>query len=175
MAIGLTYVGFTAADAATDRPATFPRSKDAGNWVEKQIPIQVDVPAVVGKSFAEAEQTLKDAGLDVARNDSESNEQSDTVVDQDPDAETSVEKGTTVTLSVSESPQGDQEVLVPNVTGQTASEARLNLENVGFAVVDSPEVVDDATQVGLVLAQSPLGGSLAAAGSEVTLMVGAAP
>ena len=175
VALGVTYVGFTAADAATDRPATFPRSKDAGNWVEKQIPTEVDVPAVLEKPYAEAEATLNDAGLKVDRNDVASNKQPDTVVGQDPDAGRSVEKGTTVTLSVSASPQGGQEVAVPNVIGQPVIEARLTLESAGFAVMDSPEVVDDQSKVGVVLTQFPVGGSLEPVGASVMLTVGAAP
>jgi hypothetical protein len=170
-ALGLTYVGFTAADAATDRAPTFPLSKELQERVEDPAPTvpvgEVEVPDVVGKQYGDAEDTLEDAGLKVERKDEASSEQADTVVGQDPDAGTSVEKGTTVTLSVS---AGQDEVAVPDVTGQTEADARSQLE--AFKVEVTPLLVNGPSDDGVVLGQTPAGETMAAPGATVTLTVG---
>jgi hypothetical protein len=170
-ALGVTYVGFTAADAATNRAPTFPLSKELQERVEDPAPTvpvgEIELPDVVGKQYADAEDTLEDAGLKVEREDDASSEQADTVVDQDPDAGTSVEKGTTVTLSVS---AGQDEVAVPDVTGQTEADARSQLE--AFKVEVTPLVVTEPLDDGVVLGQTPAGETMTAPGATVTLTVG---
>jgi hypothetical protein len=171
-ALGVTYVGFTAADAATDRPPTFPLSKELQERVEDPKPTvpagDVEVPDVVGKQYADAEDTLEDAGLKVERKDDASSEQADIVVVQDPDAGASVEKGATVILSVS---VGQGEVPVPDVTGQTEADARSQLE--AFKVEVTPLVVNEPSDDGVVLGQTPASETMAAPGATVTLTVGA--
>jgi PASTA domain len=175
-ALGVTYLGFTAADAATDRAPTFPLSKELQERIEDPAPTvpagEVEVPDVVGKQYADAEDTLEDAGLKVERKDHASSEQADTVVDQDPDAGTSVERGTAVTLSVS---AGQGDVAVPDVIGQDETEARSKLEGLGLEVDVSPEVVSEPSQVGVVLMQFPAGETMAAPGARIALTVGTLP
>jgi serine/threonine-protein kinase len=111
---------------------------------------------------------LKDAGLNVDRKDVPSSEQPETVVEQDPVEGTLVRPDTTVTLSVSRAP-----VELPNVVQQDVKAAQATLEDLGFAVEISPQVVSDPSQVDVVLEQFPSGE--VQAGATVTLTVGTLP
>ena len=64
-------------------------------------PEVVTVGAFIGRSFTDAESELKAQGLEVAREDIDSAEQPDLVVDQDPPEGTDLQPGDTVTLYVS--------------------------------------------------------------------------
>jgi PASTA domain-containing protein len=173
VALFVTYGGFTVFDYATDRPKTFPLPEAApepDENAQNESGTEVEVPGVVGTLYADAEATLQSAGFDVAREDVDSNEPPDTVVEQDPAAETRVNEGTTITLSVS--PGAPAELTVPNVIGQTEAEARSNLEGAGLVVTVIPQDVTDESQVGVVLAQDPPGETEAKPGDTVTLTVG---
>jgi PASTA domain len=180
-ALVVTYVGFTAADAASDRPMTFPAPSAVKDRVEDGEPTvttdgpkeEVEVPDVVGKLYEDAERELQDAGFNVTREDTESNEPAEQVVDQDPDAGTRVEEGAAITLSVSLGPAGP--VTVPTVTELTEAEAASVLQESGFEVTVTRQDVDDPTQDGVVLAQSPSGGEEANRGDSVTVTVGQLP
>jgi hypothetical protein len=169
VALGVTYVGFTAFDTATDRPPTFPVPAKVQEHTDPVVPSgNIELPDVVGRAYAEAEATLKDAGLSVHRQDVVSTEEPETVVAQDPAAGTLVQADATVTLSVSPSP-----VEVPSVVQQDVETAQATLEGLGFAVETSQQVVSDQSQDGVVLEQS-LSGE-APAGATVTLTVGTFP
>jgi hypothetical protein len=64
-------------------------------------PEVVTVGAFIGRSFTDAESELKAQGLEIAREDIDSAEQPDLVVDQDPPEGTDLQPGDTVTLYVS--------------------------------------------------------------------------
>src|SRR4029079_16229932 len=76
------------------------------------------------------------------------------VVDQSPSG--SAPKGTTVQLSVS---KGPKETAVPDVASQDEDSARSTLEGAGFTVTVSRETVTDPGLDGIVLNQSPTGGT----------------
>src|SRR5919206_219487 len=76
-------------------------------------PAPVVVPPVVGIPYAQASSELQGKGFTVKRVDQDSNEPPGTVLHQDPSANTSAPKGSTVTLTVSKGPQTTQ---VPDVT-----------------------------------------------------------
>jgi hypothetical protein len=173
VALFVTYGGFTVFDYATDRPKTFPLPEAAPEPDENAqngSDIEVDVPEVLGMLYADAEAMLQSAGFDVTRDDVESSEPPDIVVEQDPAAGTRVSEGTTITLSVSAG--APAELTVPNVIGQTEAEARSNLEGVGLEVTVIPQDVTDESQVGVVLGQDPPGETEASPGDTVTLTVG---
>jgi serine/threonine-protein kinase len=79
-----------------------------------------------------------------------------------------VEKGVSVTLTVS---SGPSDVVVRDVTGLDAATARAQLADAGFdvSVVDQP--TSDPDQDGVVVDQSPESGSSATKGSTVTITV----
>jgi beta-lactam-binding protein with PASTA domain len=61
---------------------------------------------------------------------------------------------------------------VPDVTGDTVAQARSALSAAGFSVTQTTQTVPNKSQNGLVLSQSPSGGSSAKKGSTVTIVVG---
>jgi serine/threonine-protein kinase len=131
-------------------------------------PKQVGVPNVVGQQYENAAGALKGAGFNVSRVDVANAAQPDTVVSQSPGAGANVDKGSTVTLSVSKGPAMAD---VPTVTGNDVDTAKQRLEQAGLTVSVIQQDVTDPTQDGLVLAQSPSHGKLQQ-GSTVTITVG---
>ena len=131
---------------------------------------QIAIPDVVGQSFASARSSLLGAGLQVARSDVDSNQPKDTVVGESPSAGTKVGAGTTVTLSVSRG--STAQTPVPDVSNQDEPTAKSILTGSGFKVKVVRQPVTDPSEQGIVLQQSPLGGSNAPAGSTVTITVG---
>jgi eukaryotic-like serine/threonine-protein kinase len=127
------------------------------------------VPPVVGDPFETAQSKLAAAGFQVRRLDVDSSEPAGTVVDQDPDANTSASPGATITLSVSKGPTTTG---VPDVTSQDEQAATEALQNAGFEVDVVDEPTDDVNQDGLVLSQDPAGGAQARPGSTVTIVIG---
>lgn len=60
---------------------------------------------------------------------------------------------------------------VPDVTGMTAEEAQIAIEQSGFKVGEVKNVYDDSAQPGTVVAQNPKGGSQAEKGSKINIDV----
>jgi serine/threonine-protein kinase len=133
-------------------------------------PEQVEVPDVTGLSRDSAEDLLSEAGLEVAVEERESEEPEDDVISQDPAAGTEVDRGTTVTITVS---TGIETVSVPNVVGLSRRDAIDQLRSVGLTA--SPREVDvtDASQDGVVIDQRPAAGIEIEKGKQVVIMVGA--
>ena len=69
-----------------------------------------------------------------------------------------------MTLRVS---SGPAKLDVPDVTGLDEESARLELENAGFQVQVTDESTSDPAEDGVVLGQSPAGGSTASEGSVI--------
>jgi eukaryotic-like serine/threonine-protein kinase len=130
-------------------------------------PAEVDVPSVIGLQFAQASAALQAQGFAVARSDVDSERPKGEVVDQSPSGQ--AQKGSTITLSVSKGPKLST---VPDVTAQDEDSARSALEQSGFVVQVQQQDVNDPGLEGIVLNQSPTGGSRAKQGSTVTITVG---
>jgi serine/threonine-protein kinase len=96
-----------------------------------------------------------------------SDQPKDTVVAQNPSG--TAAPGATVTLSVS---KGPTQSTVPDVTSQDEDSARATLQAAGFKVTVQQQDVGDPGLNGIVLSQSPTGGTKAAKGSTVTITVG---
>jgi eukaryotic-like serine/threonine-protein kinase len=130
-------------------------------------PQPVSVPYVIGLSFDQASSQLQSAGFAVARQDVDSDQPRDTVVDQDPRGE--APPGATIKLSVS---KGPKQSTVPDVTNQDEQSATSTLEATGFQVSVQHQDVEDPGLDGIVLSQAPTGGTKADHGSTVTITVG---
>ncbi|WP_081687775.1 Stk1 family PASTA domain-containing Ser/Thr kinase [Glycomyces tenuis] len=135
-------------------------------------PEAVAVPDVSGMSVEEATQALEDDGFTVASEvlEQEAEQAGDpnigNVVAQDPPAGEEAEEGTEVTLTVLVEPA---EVEVTDVVGQDFESAEAALVEDGFTVVR--ETRSSTEPPNTVLEQNPQGGTMAEAGSEVTLTV----
>ena len=129
----------------------------------------IEIPDVVGSTATAARSELRNAGLTVATTTVVAQESAGTVISQSPRAGAEARKGTTVKLTVS---AGPAEVDVPSVTGLDEASARSELERAGFRVQVTDESVVDPAQDGVVVRQTPAGGSSAQDGATVTIVVG---
>ena len=123
---------------------------------------QVTVPDVRGMTQASATNTLQSMGLNVnVSRDKSSSVAAGNVISQNPSAGNKVEKGSTVTIVVSD---GAESASIPNVVGKTVGEATSILQAAGFNVSVSGNTSSGAT----VVSQSPSGGT-ASKGSTITI------
>jgi eukaryotic-like serine/threonine-protein kinase len=132
----------------------------------------VSVPnGLVGLSTAQARTALQAAGLAVgqivARN---SDAPAGQVLATRPRAGTQVPSGRKVELVVS-----NAQVKVPDVTGETLFQATAILQQAGFDVTHRRNAVFVPGKEGLIITQSPGGGTFAATGSSVIVYVDVKP
>src|SRR5439155_13830832 len=99
-----------------------------------------------------ASSVLEAKGFKVDRVDQDSNEPPDTVLHQDPSANTTAPKGSTIALTVSKGPQTRQ---VPDVTTLDRDTATTTLEQSGFKVKVVRQPTNDLSQENVVFDKSP--------------------
>jgi eukaryotic-like serine/threonine-protein kinase len=145
--------------------------KDLGFWGSSSS--SFTVPNVLGKTTAQANQTLAGDGLKVSVSRQANQATTDTVFAQSPAPPKKVNRGDTVTIDVSTGPVSTTvpNVSVPFVVGENVNTATANLRADGFAV--STQQVSSNQSAGTVVSQSPHGGTSAPRGSTVTLSVAA--
>ncbi len=130
----------------------------------------VVVPDVLLQTRASAGEELRGAGLRASVTTAPSDTVSEGLVaDQDPDPGAEVQKGSRVTIVVSEGPRS---VAVPSVVGQDRDSARAALREADFRVTIREQDTTDPANADVVLEQIPSGGVQAAPGSTVTIVVG---
>jgi eukaryotic-like serine/threonine-protein kinase len=129
-------------------------------------PAEATVPNVVGLRLEAAREKLDEAELGAQQRGVFSEEPRGTVVAQDPAGGERAPRNSSVRINVS---QGSGEVSVPNVVGQTASDAGANLREVGLEarVVSVPSAEPEGT----VVAQNPPAGSQLRRGESVRINV----
>jgi beta-lactam-binding protein with PASTA domain len=137
-------------------------------------PQQVNVPEVIGETQAEAKAALSAAGLKlgtVTHQTASASQTPGTVLSQSPTVGTALQTGATVSLVVAQAPK---EAAVPEVVGQSETQAAATLGRAGFNPKSVSRAVneEEAAKVGTVLKQSPAGGHLAPKGATVTIAVG---
>lgn len=136
-------------------------------------PASVPVPEVSGLTEAAALAKLRKAGFKpTPSTEASSTARSGTVIQTDPPAGTEQQSGSPITVVVS---TGPAPVKVPDVKGQTRSEAEATLTNAGLEVGTVSEQVDATATPGTVLSQSPGTGTSVKAESKVSLVVAKAP
>ncbi|MEX0621277.1 MAG: PASTA domain-containing protein, partial [Solirubrobacterales bacterium] len=134
-------------------------------------PGQIKVPDVIGQPRDQAEQTMDEAGLGVAVETRNSPDVPvDAVIETDPPAGESVQRGSEITLVVS---SGPGQVAVPPVVGQTRSAAEQQLSARGLESSITEETSD--RPAGEVISQSPDAGTKVDSGSTVALVVSKGP
>ena len=158
----------------------YDQTPDAGDNIDRDTgkvviyvstgPARVTVPALRGKTVADALTLVARTGLEANVHKINSNEPEDTVIAQDPKAGETVVEGSTVRINVS---AGPKPVAVPDVTGQAYETAAGQLQGQGFPVLRRD--VESEQPRGIVVGQDPAGGSLVASGAAVTLLVSKGP
>jgi eukaryotic-like serine/threonine-protein kinase len=132
-------------------------------------PAQAAVPGVIGESEANARQALANAGFNVSTTSQVSGSApAGTVIAQNPSGGALEPKGATVTLVIA---QAVPTASVPNEVGQTEAAAVGALTSAGFKVSRQTQDVTKQSKDGIVLSQSP-GGGTANKGSTVSIVVG---
>jgi serine/threonine-protein kinase len=133
-------------------------------------PERVQVPNVVNSTISVATQRLRNEGFEVVPVRDNSDRPRNTVIGQDPEGETTADKGSRVTITVSDGPSITE---VPDVIGDTRMDAHRALREAGFGV-DEKRVASDKVRIDRVVAQTPDGG-LFERGKAVTIEVSSGP
>jgi beta-lactam-binding protein with PASTA domain len=132
-----------------------------------------DVPNVVGQGRDAAQGALERAGFEVAVEESESSfDDEGKVTDQDPQAGSSEETGTQVTITVG---TGPSTVEVPNLYGNTTDQAAEILADVDLELGEQTEGPSDDVTEGQIIEQQPAAGGDVEPGSEVSVTVSSGP
>jgi serine/threonine protein kinase len=139
-------------------------------------PSSVTIPSdLVGQDVQAATAELHHRGLEVTTTKQTSDQTPGTVLAVSPTAGTTVDPGSTVTLTVAEAPQ---QVTVPDVTCESFGAAKVDVRNAGLnpVVSSEPRPTNPLCPNGnKVAAQDPQGSSTAQAGDDVTLYPGEEP
>ncbi|MFI6600646.1 PASTA domain-containing protein [Nonomuraea sp. NPDC050536] len=151
----------------SDQTPTSEEQADCGSTVTIDLAAStVTVPDVVGQPQDQAEQTIRDAGLEPSVASGEAADPH-VVASQDPAAGTKVDPGSTVTLQLrAPTPTG---VTVPDLSGLSESTARKRLEDLGLTLVVG------SGSTGEISAQDPSPGTVVDRGSSVTVTLTPGP
>ncbi len=178
------------AEVVTERPISGTKlRKGATVTIAVSVRPLAVVPDVSGLTLAAARRALRRRDLGVSVRWVPNVLPRGHVVAQSPKQGRKLERGKHVFLTVSTGSQakpasgasassaasssaGPSTVAVPDVTGEDEATATADLEGAGFTVASADEAVTDPAQDGVVVDQSPAGGSDAADGSTVTIYVG---
>jgi serine/threonine-protein kinase len=149
---------------------TAPRNGTIVLLVSKGPP-QVQVPSVSGEAQNQAQSDLVAQGFKVGTisNDSSDTVPSGSVISTNPAGGTMASQGSSVDVIVS---SGPAKIMVPDETGKTQADAEADLVANNFVPQSSPIVVTSQDQDGIVVLQSPSGGTMARKGAKVILRIG---
>ncbi|MFF4631955.1 Stk1 family PASTA domain-containing Ser/Thr kinase [Streptomyces griseorubiginosus] len=131
---------------------------------------QVDVPNIVNQSQSDATRQLSNVDLKIGQVTQKAceNTSKGNICEQDPTADTKVDKNTAVNIVVS---TGAPKVAVPSVLGQDVDQATETLEDDKYGFVVKTKQKESAEKPGTVLDQDPKLGTEVEKGSTVTLTI----
>ena len=133
---------------------------------------KIAVPDLIGHTLEDAEKMLDEAGLKYQLKPVESEEDANTVTDQDPKSGEEVEEGTRVIIYYSQESSG---IVIPDVTNKSVEDATSELENQGLTVKGTTEQYSDSVPKGKVCGTDPVVGSSVKSGTSVTLIISKGP
>ncbi len=160
------------------------QTPEAGEKVSKHTKIEVVVssglvgnkkaiPDVSGMSETEAQNELEDAGFKVTSSfQYDDSVESGKVISTTPEAGTKAEKGSTVTMLVS---QGSNKKTVPDVRGMADATAQSTIKSYGFNVGTVTYDYSDSVEKGMVISQTVEPGTKASAGTSISITVSNGP
>ncbi|MGR6971587.1 Stk1 family PASTA domain-containing Ser/Thr kinase [Streptomyces cynarae] len=132
---------------------------------------KVAVPNVINKDINTATQQLEDKGFQVKTKQTESSQQAGTVLSQNPDPGTELEKGSPVTLEVA---KAVETVTVPDVSNKSCEAAKQQMQASGLTGNCTDVPVSDPNQDGKVIQTVPQIGQQVQKGSTVQIQIGKA-
>ncbi len=133
----------------------------------------VPVPSVVGKTYDEAMEELSNVSLGIKQVGTASSDtvEEGQIVSQNPEADETVEKNTTIEVIIS---SGKGSVDIPNVVGQSEADAVSALTAEGF-VSNKTYSYSSTVASGYVISQSPEGDSQGKKGDTITIEISQGP
>ncbi|HGF1449050.1 TPA: Stk1 family PASTA domain-containing Ser/Thr kinase [Streptococcus suis] len=172
-------VGNVTSEASTEIPEgsvirTNPAAKSSkreGSTVDIVVAVEeaINIPDLVGKDAETAQAELENLGFEVVlKEDYSDTVSAGKVIKTSPNANTSHQKGTTVTVTVS---KGVEPVEVPDVTGKSLSEATQMLKSAGLIVGTTTEEFSDQVESGYVISSDPVATTTLEKGTAVNLVV----
>jgi serine/threonine-protein kinase len=143
------------------------------NIVISKGPEVFPVPDLTGRTVADAQQLVSEYNFKVVQAEARFDDTAevDTIIEQDPTAETELPGGSTITVTVS---KGVESVTVPDVVGQTKKKATALLKDAGFAVNPS-EQYSTSVKAGNVIEQNPRVGASLKKGDSVDIVISLGP
>ena len=158
----------------TDPPAG--ETVEYGSTIDVYVSVgseRIAVPAVVGKTLAEARKAIEDAGLVVGQVDRQPSAdfEVDTVMSSSPAAGVEISPAIPVDLVVSDGPEV---IEIPDVTGLTERDAIAALTDLGLRFTVSEEY-DNQTPDGEVIRTDPSAGAEALSGDTILIVVSLGP
>ena len=158
----------------------------------------VNMPSLLGKTYAEARTVLEELGLKIERGESEKSNQysAGQIIAQSEESGNSVKVGTTVTVTLAAagstaSSDGtsstgsttssttttttNSKVKVPSVVGKDENAAKSAITAAGLTVGTVSEASSDTVESGLVISQSPSANSETESGGKVNIVLSNGP
>ncbi|KPI26909.1 Stk1 family PASTA domain-containing Ser/Thr kinase [Streptomyces sp. NPDC048253] len=151
------------------KPATKVDKDSTVNLVVSTGAPKVAVPNVIDKDVEAATKQLEAKGFEVETKQTESSQEAGTVLSQDPDPATELEKGSTVTLEVA---KAEEKATVPDVSSKSCDDAKAQMEQNDLKGNCVEVDTQDQNQVGKVIQTVPAIGSQADKGSTVQIQIG---
>ena len=145
-----------------------------GDSQSTQIKDGVVVPSLTGKTMDQAKQELNGTGLDIKQVGTASSDtvEKGQIISQDPQDGKTVEKNTTIEVIISSGSAGNSEnaVDIPNVVGQSETDASAALTAKGFNVTKTTSYSSSVAE-GYVISQTPNGDTQGKEGDTITLEI----
>ena len=145
-----------------------------GDSQSTQIKDGVVVPSLTGKTMDQAKQELKGTGLGIKQVGTASSDtvEKGQIISQDPQDGKTVEKNTTIEVIISSGSAGNSEnaVDIPNVVGQSETDASAALTAKGFQVTKTTSYSSSVAE-GYVISQTPNGDTKGKEGDTITLEI----
>ena len=159
----------------------------------------VNMPSLLGKTYAEARTVLEELGLKIERGESEKSNQysAGQIIAQSEESGNSVKVGTTVTVtlaaagstassdgtsstgnntsSTTTTTTTNSKVTVPSVVGKDENAAKSAITAAGLTVGTVSEASSDTVESGLVISQSPSANSETESGGKVNIVLSSGP
>ena len=145
-----------------------------GDSQSTQIKDGVVVPSLTGKTMDQAKQELNGTGLGIRQAGTASSDtvEKGQIISQDPQDGKTVEKNTTIEVIISSGSAGNSEnaVDIPNVVGQSETDASAALTAKGFNVTKTTSYSSSVAEL-YVISQTPNGDTQGKEGDTITLEI----
>lgn len=158
----------------TETTKTETQTGDSQTTQTTQIKDGVLVPSLTGKTMDQAKQEINGTGLGIKQAGTASSDtvEKGQIISQDPQDGKTVEKNTTIEVIISSGSAGNSEnaVDIPNVVGQSETDASAALTAKGFNVTKTTSYSSSVAE-GYVISQTPNGNTQGKEGDTIALEI----